>query len=117
VIDLWGREILLPAEQAVRGLTAGEKVILYLRPEEVLVLREGKPVKEALQRNILEGRVTRILDRGTYQWVLFKPTGLEVQLEIHLPNYVFRNLLLQEAQTIRVAMRKESFWVIPEISG
>ena len=117
VIDLWGREILLPAEQAVRGLTAGEKVNLYLRPEEVLVLREGKPVKEALQRNILEGRVTRILDRGTYQWVLFKPTGLEVQLEIHLPNYVFRNLLLQEGQTIRVAMRKESFWVIPEISG
>jgi hypothetical protein len=95
-------------------LNAGEKVILYLRPEEVLVLREGKPVKEALRRNILEGGVTRILDRGTYQWVLFRPAGMEVQLEIHLPNYVFRNLALQEGQRIRVAMRNESFWVIPE---
>jgi ABC-type Fe3+/spermidine/putrescine transport system ATPase subunit len=117
VIDLWGREILLPAEQAVRGLTPGERAILYLRPEEVLVLRDGKPVKEALRRNIFEGAITRILDRGTFQWVLFKPAGLEVQMEIHLPNYVFRNLFLQEGQTIRVAMRKESFWVIPEING
>jgi ABC-type Fe3+/spermidine/putrescine transport system ATPase subunit len=116
VIDFWGREIHLPAEQAVRGLKAGEKVILYLRPEEVLVLREGKPVKEALRRNILEGGVTRILDRATYQWVLFRPAGMEVQLEIHLPNYVFRNLALQEGQKIRVAMRSESFWVIPETS-
>jgi hypothetical protein len=57
--------------------------------------------------------VERILDRGTHRWVLFRPGGLDVHLEIHLPNYVFRNLGLQEGQEIEVAMRRESFWVIP----
>jgi len=114
-IAIWGKEVILPKEQAAEDFAPGEKVILYLRPEEVLVLREGKPIKEALRPNILEGNVIRTLDRGIYQWVLFKPFGQDMDgLEIHLPNYVFRNLSIREGQPIRVAMRKESFWVIPE---
>jgi ABC-type sugar transport system ATPase subunit len=112
-VAVWGKEFLLPRVQAAEAFDAGEKVILYLRPEEVLVLREGKPIKEALRSNILEGRVTRIHDRGAYQWVLFSPSGEDISLEIHLPNYVFRNLALEEGRSIRVAMRKESFWVMP----
>ena len=113
-IAVWGKEIILPREQAAEAFAAGEKVILYLRPEEVLVLREGKPIKETLRPNILEGSVARILDRGAYQWILFRPSEMDISLEIHLPNYVFRNLSLTEGQTIRVAMRKESFWVMPD---
>jgi hypothetical protein len=79
----------------------------------VMILRMGKPIKESLRRNILAGEVVRILDRGTHRWVLFRPAGIDVHLEIHLPNYVFRNLSIQEGQEIRVAMRREAFWVIP----
>lgn len=85
--------------------------------EEVLVVREGKPIKESLRQNILAGEVVRILDRGTHRWVLFRPLGLSVHLEINLPNYVFRNLALQEGQEIRVARRRGSFWVIPASSA
>jgi len=112
-ISFWGGEITIPADHAARNLIYGEEVILYLRPEEVLILREGKPIKESLRQNILTGEVVRILDRGTQHWVFFRPLGVDSQLEIHLPNYVFRNLALQEGQKIQVAMRKESFWVIP----
>ena len=114
-IAVWGKEMILSPEQAAEAFAAGEKVILYLRPEEVLVLREGKPIKEILRPNILEGSVARILDRGAYQWVLFQPSGMNIRLEIHLPNYVFRNLSLTEGQNIRVAMRRESFWVMPDM--
>ena len=88
--------------------------MVYLRPEEVLILREGKPIKEALRGNILSGEIGRILDRGTYCWILFRPQGVADSVEIHLPNYVFRNLDLREGQAIQVAMRRESFWVIPQ---
>ena len=115
-IAVWGKEMIFSPEQAAEAFAAGEKVILYLRPEEVLVLREGKPIKEILRPNLLEGTVARILDRGVYQWILFQPAGMEIALEIHLPNYVFRNLSLAEGQKIRVAMRKESFWVMPDES-
>jgi ABC-type sugar transport system ATPase subunit len=113
-IAVWGKEMILPLAQAAEAFAAGERVTLYLRPEEVLVLREGKPIKEALRPNLLEGTVTRVLDRGAYQWILFRPAEMDVALEVHLPNYVFRNLALTEGQTIRVAMRRESFWVMPD---
>lgn len=116
-VSFCGREITLPSDHAAGSLSVGEDVVLYLRPEEVLVVREGKPIKESLRQNILAGEVVRILDRGTHRWVLFRPLGLSVHLEINLPNYVFRNLALQEGQEIRVAGRRESFWVIPASSA
>ena len=78
-----------------------------------MILREGKTIKESLRRNILEGEVVRVLDRGTHRWVLFQPAGMDFHLEIHLPNYVFRTLSVQEGQRLRVAMRWEAFWAIP----
>jgi ABC-type Fe3+/spermidine/putrescine transport system ATPase subunit len=112
-VNLWGKEIQLPGELAAGIPVGGDEVFLYLRPEEVMILRPGKPVKESLRNNILGGEVERILDRGTHRWVLFRPAGLDVRLEINLPNYVFRNLGIREGQEIQVAMRRESFWVIP----
>ena len=112
-IGLWGRKIVIPASHAARSVSAGEEAILYLRPEEVMILRPGKPIKASLRGNIFGGGIERILDRGTHRWVLFRPSGLDVHLEVNLPNYVFRNLGLQEGQEIQVAMRRESFWVIP----
>ncbi|MDO8958057.1 MAG: ATP-binding cassette domain-containing protein [Deltaproteobacteria bacterium] len=68
----------------------------YLLGDAVTVLIEGKVEQE-----------------GRKEEVFLRPLGVDSQLEIHLPNYVFRNLALQEGQKIQVAMRKESFWVIP----
>ena len=111
-VSFWGREITLPSNHAAKPLSPGDDVILYLRPEEVMIIREGKPIKESLRQNILAGEVARIMDRGTYHWVLFQLSEQNLHLEIHLPNYVFRNFSLKEGQEIRVAMRRESFWVI-----
>jgi ABC-type Fe3+/spermidine/putrescine transport system ATPase subunit len=112
-VGIWGREITIPSGQATGNPGPGEEVVLFLRPEEVMILRPQKPIKESLKQSILGGGVERILDRGTHRWVLFRPTGLEIDLEINLPNYVFRNLGLREGQEIQVAMRPESLWVIP----
>jgi len=112
-VGIWGREINIPSGHIAGPLSTGEEVILFLRPEEVMILRPGKSIKESLRKNILAGVVERILDRRTYRWVLFRPTGLEVHLEINLPNYVFRDLGLKEGQEIQVSIRRESFWVIP----
>jgi len=116
-VSFWGGEITLPADHAARPLSPGEDVVLYLRPEEVMIVREGKPIKESLQKNLFAGEVIRIMDRGTHRWILFRPLGRDAPLEIHLPNYVFRNLSIREGQKIRVAMRRESFWVIPASSS
>jgi ABC-type Fe3+/spermidine/putrescine transport system ATPase subunit len=112
-VEVWGRQVTLPSDHSAGSLSIGEEIILYLRPEEVMILRPQKPIKESLRQNILSGIIESILDRGTYRWVLFSPSGLDAHLEINLPNYVFRNLGLTEGQEIQVAMRRESLWVIP----
>lgn len=113
IAGIWGKEVMIPLAHCARNPFPGEGIFLYLRPEEVMILRPGKLVKESLRQNIFSGHVESILDRGTHRWVFFRPSGLEVHLEISLPNYVFRNLGLGEGKEIQVAMRRESFWVIP----
>ena len=83
--SFWRKEITLPSHPVAAPLPAGSEVILHLRPEEIMILREGKPIKESLRRNIPEGEVLPVLDRGTHRWVLFQPAGMDIPLEIHLP--------------------------------
>jgi len=93
-------------------LEPGKEVDLYIRPEEVMIIREGKPVKESLKQNILPGKIVDIADRRRYHLVSVQTAEGEVQIEISIPNYAFRNLDLSVGKTIRVALREESFWIM-----
>jgi ABC-type Fe3+/spermidine/putrescine transport system ATPase subunit len=48
------------------SLRSGEEVDFLIRPEEVMVIREGKPIKESLKRNIFEGKIRKIIEKGTH---------------------------------------------------
>ncbi|MGQ9509531.1 MAG: ABC transporter ATP-binding protein [Thermodesulfobacteriota bacterium] len=87
-------------------------VNLFIRPEEVMILREGKPIKESLRRNIFEGEIIGFMDRGRYHLVYFHTKKGKITFEIHIPNYAFRNLDLWRGKKVRIALRDESFWLI-----
>ena len=38
-------------------MEVGKEVDLFIRPEEVMLLREGKIVKDSLKQNIFEGKI------------------------------------------------------------
>ncbi|MGB9698583.1 MAG: ABC transporter ATP-binding protein [Thermodesulfobacteriota bacterium] len=88
------------------------QVDLFIRPEEVMVLREGKPIKESLKRNILEGEIKDLINRGRYHLIHFQTKKGKVDFEIHIPNYVFRNLELWKGKEVKIALRDQSFWVM-----
>lgn len=113
LLDLWGKEVKVAVEQAARKIDLSEEIILYIRPEEILIIREGKPIKEPLRPYIFNGQIERILKREANHLIFFRPQGREELLEIILPNYVWRNLALKEGQKIQIAMRKEAFWIMP----
>jgi molybdate transport system ATP-binding protein/molybdate/tungstate transport system ATP-binding protein len=95
------------------GLTPGEEVDFLIRPEEVMVIREGKPIKESLKGNIFEGEIRRIIEMETHHTLLLNEVGQGVIFEVEIPNYVFRNLKLIENQRVKAALRRESLWIIP----
>jgi molybdopterin-binding protein len=92
---------------------AGQEVDFLIRPEEVMVIREGKPIKQSLEGNIFKGDIRKIIERETFHTLLLSEVGQGVVFEVSIPNYVFRNLKLTENQRVKAALRRESVWIIP----
>ena len=87
-------------------------VHLYVRPDEIMIIREGKPVKESLRHNILGGEIVDIIDRDRYRLAYFRTLEVKILFEISIPNYAFRNLDLSTGKMVRIALREESLWVM-----
>ncbi len=62
----------MPMHLCRDSLDVGQEVDLFIRPEEVMIIREDKPVKESLKRNILLGRIMDITDKRRYQLIHFQ---------------------------------------------
>jgi len=90
----------------------GKEVDLFIRPEEVMIIREGKPVKDSLKRNIFLGKIVDISDKRRYQLVNLQTMEGKINIEISIPNYAFRNLGLSIGKIVHVALRDESLWMM-----
>ena len=110
-IESTGFNVVAPQNQP---LSTGEDVEFCIRPEEVMLLREDKPVREGLSENIISGHIIEIVEQGPSFLVLFH-AGNGPTLHINVPSYAFKKLGLYEGKEVRVSLKKESIWVIPKI--
>jgi molybdate transport system ATP-binding protein len=92
----------------------GKWVRFCIRPEEIMVLKEDRPVKKNLKANIFTGRIVRIVEKGAEHTLFFKQGRDDYDFEISLPNLAYRSLRIQEGQLVKVAFKWESIWLIPE---
>ncbi|MBM4348341.1 MAG: ATP-binding cassette domain-containing protein [Deltaproteobacteria bacterium] len=111
-IDINGLRFSIPKGACQSKMDSGREIDLYIRPEEVMILREGKSVKESLKRNIFIGNIIDIANRGRHHSVFFQDGEGKISFEISIPNYAFRNLDLSIDKQVTVALRDESFWVM-----
>ena len=112
ILDMNGLLFSVPGSACQGQMEVGKEVDLFVRPEEVMILREGKSVKESFKRNILEGIISDIADRGRHYTVLFQGEKEKILFEISIPNYAFRNLDLSIGKRVKIALRDESLWVM-----
>jgi ABC-type Fe3+/spermidine/putrescine transport system ATPase subunit len=112
ILGINGLRFSVPGSACQDQMEAGKEVDLYIRPEEVMILREGKSVKESLKKNIFEGKISDIADRGRHHTILFQDKEEKIFFEISIPNYAFRNLDLSIGKSVKVALRDESLWVM-----
>jgi hypothetical protein len=113
ILGVNGLQVSVPMGLSQEKFEVGMEVDLFIHPDEVMIIREGKPVKDALKRNIFEGEILDIIDRGRYHMVYFQTLEGKIPFEISIPNYAFRNLNLSIGKTIKVALREESLWMMP----
>jgi ABC-type Fe3+/spermidine/putrescine transport system ATPase subunit len=102
----------MPMSLCRDSMEVGREVDLFIRPEEVMIVREGKPVKESLKRNIFLGKIIDIDERRNYQTIYLQTIEGRIPVEIAIPHYAFRNLDLSIGKIVNVALREESLWVM-----
>jgi ABC-type molybdate transport system ATPase subunit len=112
ILGVNGLHFSIPTSLYQDKMEVGKEVDLFIRPEEVMILREGKLVKDSLRQNILEGTILDITDKEKYHTVYFETAEGKILFEISIPNYAFRNLNLSAGKMARIALRKESLWVM-----
>jgi molybdate transport system ATP-binding protein len=113
ILGVNGLQFYVPQRLSQETFELGTEVDLFIRPEEVMIIREGKSIKDSLKRNIFEGQILEIIDSGRYHTVYFQTLERKISFEISIPNYAFRNLDLSIGKRVRVALREESLWMIP----
>jgi molybdate transport system ATP-binding protein len=112
VLEVNDLQFSMSADSRRSPVEVGMDVDLYVRPDEIMILREGKPVKESLRHNIFAGEIVDIIDRGRYRFVYFQTLEGKILFEISIPNYAFRNLNLSIGKKVTIALREESLWVM-----
>ena len=97
-------------------LKPGSEVTFCIRPEQVMLLREGDDRKE----NRLQGEITKEISRGTSISLFFKldvgPGEGDYDLEISLPNHVYTRLHLDTQKRVAVSLKREALHIIPGAS-
>lgn len=92
---------------------AGDAACFCIRPEEIPVIRPGRPVDRGVHDNIIEGDIISALPRGTTHTLYLKVSDAKGDLKVEVPNFVFKKLALTPGGRIKVSLKKESVWVIP----
>jgi molybdate transport system ATP-binding protein len=96
------------------GARVDEWVRFCIRPEEIMVLKEDRPIKKNLKANIFAGNIVRIVEKGAEHTLFFKQSRDDYDFEISMPNLAYRSLRIKEGQLVKVAFKWESIWLIPE---
>lgn len=97
-----------------KGAIVGQRVRFCIRPEEIMVLKEDRPIKKNLRANIFTGKIVRVVEKGAEHTLFFKQSQDDYDFEISMPNLAYRSLRIKEGQLVKVAFKWESIWLIPE---
>jgi len=106
----WGKYII---ELPPANYTVGQRVIFYIRPEDVKLIRPGKPLTESIRHNLIKGTVATLAEQGaTVSITVDCHRALEmIQLQFSVRSY--NDLELKPGKIVTVSLRKDSIKLIP----
>jgi len=116
ILDIINDEVMIQSHKKIialrmGSLQIGEKVTWCIRPDQVMVVREDRPLGKTVASNIFSGRITEIISNGaTY---LLYIDG-DFNLEIEMPSHAFERLDIKHGQIIRVSLKKSAIHIIKE---
>jgi len=116
ILDIINDEVMIQSHKKIiamrmEGVQIGDEVTWCIRPDQVMVVREDRPLGKAIASNIFSGKITEIISNGaTY---LLYIDG-DFNLEIEMPSHAFERLDIKQEQIIRISLKKSAIHIIKE---
>ncbi|MFQ5816156.1 MAG: ABC transporter ATP-binding protein [Candidatus Hydrothermarchaeaceae archaeon] len=107
VIDFKGLRIELP----YRGVKAGAEVHFCIRPEEIMLLREDRPITSR-HPNIFKSRITDVHPMGSAMFRLGVKVNDDVYFVVDVPRHVMSKMKLERGKEPRISLKASSCHVI-----
>jgi molybdate transport system ATP-binding protein len=108
----------LVLEAPPQEVTVGSNVVFCIRPEDVMIVRPDRPVREGIKENLLTGVIVREIHRGNHYSLFFKATSVETgrdyDFEISIPVHAYWRLDLKVGKEVMVSLKKSALHIIPE---
>ncbi|MBI4596626.1 MAG: ABC transporter ATP-binding protein [Candidatus Tectomicrobia bacterium] len=96
-------------------LHPGKRIFWCIRPERIMILKKGRPIKDSLKENILEGNLISLTPKGASFLLDFieKEKGLALRVEV--PEHIVGKLNLGIGTEIRVSLKRSGIHFIPAL--
>lgn len=96
------------------GFVEGEEVEFCVRPEDIMIIREGKPLRENIRENLFDGSVVDRVNRGgVHSIVVELEAGPRVQIDV--PDHAYRRLSMDSREDVTVSFKRDKVHVMREL--
>lgn len=92
----------------------GDEVVFGIRPEHVMVIREGKSLGKNLEGNVFSGRIISRTKAGAIHEVLVKLEKEKVM--VYIPDHAYHRLNLDERVEVSIGFKRNKVRIIERVS-
>jgi molybdate transport system ATP-binding protein len=116
VLEIRDDDVIIRSQEKIIApkigdLEIGEKITWCIRPDQVMVVREDRPLGKAVAENLFSGKITEIISKGA-TYLLF--IDGDFNLEIEMPSHAFERLDIEQGKIIRVSLKKSAVHILKE---
>jgi len=110
----WGRHII---ELPPANYRVGQRIIFYIRPEDVKLIRPDKPLTDVVRYNLIEGVIENIVDRGVaISMTVFNP-GAPEAIHVRFPPRSYQDLGLRAGHSVTLSLIRNAITLLPAEKG
>ncbi|MFH1287873.1 MAG: ATP-binding cassette domain-containing protein [bacterium] len=98
----------------IGGFNGKDEVFCGIRPEEIAVIRQDRPLKPIVQDNLVEGEIAEIFEKGGNHILILKLLDKNLNIEVIIPNCAYRDMEISAGKKIGVCLKKNAIWILPK---
>jgi ABC-type Fe3+/spermidine/putrescine transport system ATPase subunit len=95
------------------SFSKGERVLLCIRPEEIMLIKPDLPLRRNVKENAFNGSILDMIERNSSTLLVILMKDRDLQFFVEIPNHIRERWGLSPGKELTVSLKKSSLWLIP----